>query len=82
MSMNGTDPGFQMRLVRLEENVFFQEKKMQELDEEMRAMQKQLQTLQAQIGQMRDSYMQIRDFLSSRFSETPDPLPPHYQQDK
>lgn len=81
MSMNDV-PGAQMRIIRLEENSCFQEKKLEELDLELREMQKQLRAITAKTESLQNALLQMRDALYAQSGKTPDPLPPHYQMDK
>lgn len=81
MSMNDV-PGAQMRIIRLEENSCFQEKKLEELDQELREMQKQLRSITAKTEALQNAILQMREDFHAQYGKTPDPLPPHYQIDK
>lgn len=73
---------FEQRLIRLEENVFFQEEKLAALDQEMRQLRSQTDALVRHLQGVRESMAHLRELLEGghRGGNLADPPPPHYSQ--
>lgn len=70
------------RIVRLEESFWFQERKLEDLDQLVRDLQTQQSLVLRQLEQTGKLVLQIRDVLDMQRhnGQEADPPPPHYQQ--
>lgn len=72
------------RLVRLEENLAFQEMRLEKLDTVIRGLQKQLSEITRDMERTHDMLLHLRDIQLAQdyTARGSDPPPPHYQQEK
>ena len=70
------------RIARLEEGLWFQERKLEDLDKLVRDLQTQQNIILRQLEQTGKLILHIRDVLDtqSHADRGPEPIPPHYQQ--
>lgn len=68
----------EMRIIRLEENVYFLEERLKELDNHMREQQDQLDAIEKNFQQLNHALQDIRTLLSSSAAKIPAQPPPHY----
>ena len=72
----------ELRLIRLEEAVFFQEQKLAELENLLLAQQKLLDLQERQIEKLKQSLIRLKeenDLLMAHHSQSTPEIPPHYQ---
>lgn len=67
------------RLIRLEENAFFQEERLKALDAALTDQQRQLDALERQLAQLRAITRALRDKLAD---SPEDALPPHFMPER
>lgn len=79
---NHLESDLEARLARLEENLFFQDRKLEELDKEIVEIRKERDIQARRLEQIQKMLLHLREVLDSQISHThlPDPPPPHYQQ--
>lgn len=72
------------RIVRMEELLWFQEKKLDELDEIVRGIQQEQSLLIRQLEQTKRLTAHLRELLDvhNQAGQVADDPPPHYQQSK
>ncbi|MDE5833857.1 MAG: SlyX family protein [Desulfovibrio sp.] len=68
------------RLIRLEEQAYFQDEKLKELDSRLFDCQRGLETLEKRLDAMSAALAEIRDFLAGGRNKG-DEKPPHYHND-
>ena len=70
------------RIIRLEESLWFQERKLEDLDQLVTELHAQQNALARQMEEMGKLIRQMRDVLDaqSRHGQAAEPAPPHYQQ--
>ena len=76
---------FEQRLIRLEENAWFQERKLAALDDHTRELHQQLDALNRQCGALQKALLHLKEELAIARAGNPwqaDPPPPHWGIDK
>ncbi len=69
----------EQRLARLEENGYFLETHLKELDQQIVAQQTQLEALVKKVEQVQNSLAEIRSLLAEpRQARQEEPVPPHH----
>ena len=70
----------QNRIIRLEEQTYFQDEKLKDLDKRLLAQQIQLDGLAKQLEAVTNSLREVRDYLRDR-QRGSEEKPPHYGAD-
>lgn len=83
MTVDG-DGSLETRLVRLEEDLAFQEMRLEKLDGVIRELQQQLSEVTRDMEHTRNMLLHLRDIQLAQdyAAQGSDPPPPHYQQIK